>query len=84
MPGGGTTDVALNAATFNKMLYLFGKGINDKRVYVNTFDGNAWSGWSEVPGGGTTDVSLSATAFSGRLYLFGKGINDQRVYLNQY
>ena len=81
--GGGITDVALAAAAFNNKLYLFSKGIDDKREYVNILDtaGN-WSGATQVPGGGTTDVSLSAAAFNNKLYLFGKGINDKREYVN--
>jgi hypothetical protein len=31
----GTTDVSLAATAYQGRLYLFGKGINDKGVYVN-------------------------------------------------
>jgi len=80
--GGGTTDVALSAAVFGNRLYLFAKGIDDKRIYVNSYDGGSWSGWHEVPGGGSTDVPLSAASLGGLLYLFAKGIQDTRIYFN--
>jgi hypothetical protein len=85
VPGGGTTDVALAATVFNSKLYLFGKGINDKREYVNTYDtaGN-WGGWAQVPGGGTTDASLAPVVFNNKIYLFGKGIDDKREYVNTF
>ena len=85
MPGGGTTDAALAPVVFNSKIYLFAKGINDKRIYVNTYDtASSWSGWTEVPGGGTTDVAVAATVFNGKLYLFGKGIDDKRIYVNTF
>src|SRR5205809_7869290 len=64
VPGGGTTDVALGAANYNGAIYLFGKGIADKKVYVARANGggSGWGGWSEVPGGGATDVALAAAA----------------------
>ena len=31
VPGGGTTDVALGAANYNGKVYLFGKGLADRR-----------------------------------------------------
>jgi hypothetical protein len=37
---------------------------------VNTFDRNAWSGWSAVPGDGTTQLSDTATVFQNKLYLY--------------
>lgn len=85
VPGGGTTDVALSASTFAGKVYLFGRGINDSRIYLNTgsaYHGKNWSGWSEVPGGGTTDASLACTPRRDKLYLFAKGINDRGIYLN--
>ena len=36
--GGGTTDAALAGVVFNNKLCLFGKGINDKRIYVDKCD----------------------------------------------
>ena len=45
-------------------LYLFSKGINDKKIFSNSMDASGkWSGWNGLPGGGTTDVALSATSF---------------------
>ena len=85
VPGGGTTDAALAGVVFNNKLYLFGKGINDKRSYVNTCEATgSWSGWGEVPGGGTTDAALAGVVFNNKLYLFGKGINDKRIYVNTF
>jgi hypothetical protein len=83
VPGGGTTDVAVATAVFKGRLYLFGKGIQDRRVYVNsTADDFHWSGWGEVPGGGTTDVAVAAAVFKDTLYLFSKGIGDRHIYVN--
>ncbi len=51
--GNATTDAAPAAATLGGRVYVFAKGINDRRIFVNSapsgqhFDG--WgSGWSEV------------------------------------
>jgi len=33
-PLGGTTDVSMFVVTFNNTLYLFGKGIDDKQIYM--------------------------------------------------
>jgi hypothetical protein len=51
--GNGITDAAPAAAALGGRIYVFAKGINDKRIYLNSavagqpFDG--WgSGWSEV------------------------------------
>lgn len=89
--GGGTTDVAPAAATgVDEQVYLFGKGINDRQIYLNVLRVDAvdpsvfrenWTGWSAVPGGGTTDAALCATAYAGRLLLFAKGI-DRAIYVN--
>lgn len=34
--GGGTTDAALATAVVGDRVYVFAKGIDDKRVYVNS------------------------------------------------
>jgi hypothetical protein len=89
VPGNGITDVALAAAFAGwGMIYLFRKGLDDNKIYLNTFNhlNNAWSGWSEVPGDGNTDAGLAAasiagTTTAGNIYLFRKGLDD-RVYLN--
>ena len=51
--GAGTTDRAPGAASLGGRVYVFAKGVNDSRVYVNSavagnpFDG--WgNGWAEV------------------------------------
>ena len=94
MAGGGTTDVAPAAAIgVDEKVYLFGKGINDRQIYLNILHVDAdpdplvfhenWTGWSAVPGGGTSDAALCATAYADRLLLFGKGtIDDRRIYMN--
>ena len=84
VPGGATTDVALATAAFNNQLYLFAKGIDDKRIYLNTYDTSNWSGWAQVPGGGTTDAALAPVVFNNKLFLFAKGINDKRIYFDTY
>ena len=91
--GGGTTDVAPAVAIgVDEKVYLFGKGINDRQIYLNILHVDAdpdprvfhenWTGWSAVPGGGTTDAALCATAYAGRLLLFAKGIDDRAIYVN--
>lgn len=81
--GGGVTDIALAATYFGDRVYLFSKGIEDRRIYKNVMDSSAvWSGWVEVPGGGTTDEALSAAVHENRLYLFSKGVGDRQVYAN--
>ena len=82
--GGATTDVALAAAAFNNKLYLFAKGIDDKRIYLSIYDTSNWSGWAQVPGDGTTDVALAPVVFNNKLYLFAKGIKDKRIYFDTY
>jgi hypothetical protein len=88
VPGNGTTDVSVDA-TASDDLYLFAKGIDDQRIYVNrtsSVPGSPpWTGWSEVPGGETTDTGLAAAGGSPPLsiWLFRKGI-DKRIYLNQF
>jgi hypothetical protein len=66
--GGGTTDAALGAASLGNRIYVFAKGINDKRIYVNSvvagqpFDG--WgSGWSALPDA-MTDAAPAALVLS--------------------
>jgi pimeloyl-ACP methyl ester carboxylesterase len=88
VPGGGTTDAGIAAVTFREAsrekLRIFVKGIGDRQIYYNTFDGTSWSGWGAVPGGGTTDASIAATVYRGRIYIFVKGIGDKKVYVNVY
>jgi hypothetical protein len=80
--------VAPNAVADPSRVFLFAKGIDDRRIYLNTHDlvANSWSGWSEVPGGGVTDKPLASTAVPRAngldVLLFAKGIDDSRVYVN--
>jgi hypothetical protein len=47
--GGGTTNVSPAAASLGNRLYVFAKGINDNRIYVNSAaDGHGFDGWLEV------------------------------------
>jgi hypothetical protein len=49
LPGNGTTDASLSAAALNGRIYVFAKGIEDRRIHVNSAaDGHAFEGWSEV------------------------------------
>lgn len=75
VPGGGTTDSQPNAAIdYSNNLHLFVKGINDRRVYMQSMSGNneTWGGnWMEVPPGGlTTHHSLASALHENNLHLF--------------
>jgi len=76
--------VALAATVFNKQLYLFGIGVNDKQVYLNTYNGLTWSGWAVIKSEGTTDVSVAHVVFNNKIALFSKGIKDNGIYVNWY
>jgi hypothetical protein len=83
VPGEGTTDARVAAVTFHNRIYLFSRGINNGRIYVNSSANAAtWTGAREVPGGGEADAALWALVYNDRLYLFGKGVIDQRIYVN--
>jgi hypothetical protein len=90
VPGGGTTDVAVAGvlAGGGGDIYLVGKGINDKGIYLNHYTGNSdtWSGWYQAPGGGHTDAAIAAAGiavYDGYyvLHLYMKGLNDH-IYWN--
>ncbi len=74
VPGGGTTDAQPNAAVdYSNNLHLFVKGINDRRVYMQSMSGNneTWGSWMEVaPGGLTTHHSLASALHENQLHLF--------------
>jgi len=59
----------MKAVTWNG-IYLFSKGINDEKIYQNTFT-NGWSGWSLVDNSVSFSEGLAATATESSLYLFG-------------
>jgi hypothetical protein len=89
VPGGGNTDVAVSAvAPTNEDVYVVGKGIDDKGIYLNHYDHNAdsWSGWTEVPGGGQTDapIAVAGPAYNRDgayvLHVFAKGLDDHIYY----
>ena len=55
----------------HEQLYLFAKGVNDDRIYVNSArEGYPFDGWTEVQGGRTTTAAAAAAAFGERLYVF--------------
>ena len=81
---GGTTDAAPAVTVFANQLYLFSKGISDKHIYVNRFNGSTWSGPHAVDPNATTDVSPAAAVFNSKLYLFAKGIGDKQIYVDVY
>ena len=85
VPGGGTTDEGPAVTVGNDgVLWLFVKGIEERRLYVNAFYGSGWSGWSEVPGNGTTNAAPAAESdLTGSVFLFVKGIDDRRIYVNE-
>jgi hypothetical protein len=51
---------------------------------MNSFDGGAWSGWSEIGGGGTTNLALAATVLGGRLYVFGVAVGSRKEFMNSF
>ena len=88
VPGGGTTNAGLSAVVSGESIYLFGKGIDEQRIYFNRYDlaGDTWSGWLEVPGGGFTDAPIAVVGplvYDGIpcLHLFVKGLDDH-IYWN--
>jgi hypothetical protein len=60
----------LTAVAYNGRLYVLGVAIGSNKEFVNSFDGNKWSGWSEIGGGGTTPRALTCAVFNGRLLCF--------------
>ena len=91
VPGHGLTPSApaatsgLPTVNAGNTLYLFDRG-TDNKIYVNTFNGATWSGWSEVAGNGFTPDAPGAMAFAtsasvGQVDLFVRGTND-RIYMN--
>jgi hypothetical protein len=92
----GMTDAALAVTAKDSTLWLFAKGIADKKIYVNTlrvnqyepeghFNVRHWSGWVGVEGDDTTDTAVAAVASGadGYLNLIFKGI-DGGIYWNRH
>lgn len=87
----GTTDRALAVSGFffgSKLhLYVFGKGINDKRLYyTHTSDAGDiknWSGWKLLPENFETERAPAATwvktATGARLFVFAKRKDSNRI-----
>jgi hypothetical protein len=73
VPGGATTDARPNACVdFSGNLHLFAKGINDRRIYMQSMWGasETWTGWVEMqPPGQTTNHSLCSALHESSLHL---------------
>lgn len=80
LPGGGTTAEPMQALTCNGGIFLFGIGVNDRKIYQNVFTNNEWRGWVPV-GDATFAKGISATIAANRLYLFGIS-NDYTLIKN--
>ena len=84
VPNTVTTDVSAAAAGFNGKLYLFAKGMDNKKLSVCQFDGATWSAFTVIPTSGTTDAAPAATVFAGKLYVFAKGVGDKKLYVSTF
>ena len=70
LPGHATTKIAVGAATYEdyvtgegESLFLYGVGIDDRKVYVNKSSPlRSWSGW--YPLVGTTDAQVTGAAIA--------------------
>lgn len=84
VPGNGTTDAMLAAGVdASKNLHLFAKGINDRRIYMQSMWGNneVWTSWVEMPPGGlTTHHAVAAALYEQNLYVFAVRDDGQIVY----
>ena len=79
--GGGLITSGPSAAVFGGKLRLFVRG-TDNGIYVNSFDGSTWSGWSQLPGGGKTPSGPAARPFNDHLFVFVRGTDDA-IYVNR-
>lgn len=64
VPGGGHTPSTPTAAVFGNTLYAMVQG-PDNLVWINTFDGVAWSGWSRPLGDGAGFIPTSTSPIAG-------------------
>lgn len=78
---GFTTSLAPALAVGQDRLFLAVTG-GTGEVFVNTFDGQSWSGFGPVPGG-STSVAPTIVFYRDRLYLAVRG-DDGRVYINSW
>ncbi len=67
VPNGGTTDAAPFAISYAGKLYLFAKGIGNKRIYVNTYTSAGWSGFSILHNDVQTNVQVSGAVCNDKL-----------------
>jgi C1A family cysteine protease len=73
----GATPSKMSLASTGAEVYLAVRG-TDNRIYVNRWDGAAWTGWSMVPTGGTL-AGPSMTIAGGMMYLAVQG-TDNGIY----
>ena len=60
--------------------YVFAKGIENSRIYVNSAeDGQPFGGWEQVPDEITTSLQVGAASMKGRLFVAAVR-QDRRVY----
>lgn len=87
-----TTAAALCAVSFpdpSGLQYVFAQsasrliGTPPGTIYVNSTDGNDWSGWLEIPGGFTTDQAVSAVVAAGSLFIFAKHSETNTIHVNR-
>ena len=82
-PVGGTTDVPVGPAVFKGKLYVFAKGVDDRKIYVSsTEDGTTWREWKTLPIGGTTWSQVSTAVLNDRLYIFTRGEDVNKVWVS--
>ncbi len=85
VPDGGTTDVAVNVSSTGSYIYLFSKGINDKKVYYNRYSSfsRTWEGAKLIEGTFTTNAAVASHDGPAnlKLWVFAKGENNE-IYFN--
>ena len=85
VPNGGTTNVAPFAVNYSGKLYLFTVGIGDQHVYVNTFDGTAWSGPSLFNASNKTSQAVCGAVCNNKLdiYVYDSTYNPAYIYRHE-
>jgi hypothetical protein len=85
IPGGWHTPAAPAVALVNGQLWVFVRGQDDDRVYVNRLvdlESNTWQGWQAVPGTEGTSGSPSVTVAANDVWLFTN--IDGALYYHRY
>jgi hypothetical protein len=70
VPNGGSTNVAPFAISYSGKLYLFTVGIGDQHIYVNTYDGTAWSGPSLFSASTQTKQQVCGAVCNNKLVIY--------------